>query len=220
MGAFIRTPSESEGLLSPVCFVCPRWLNLTRRAWPQTATQTEAEMENGVRSNQHGCHDYVQFTPTCNQATDSAATKPMWQWQVDWMRKAGQEARKGGWRGLCGRVQPISVGPVTLTRPDTLYTDQLLHTDLQALVPILFCPCRETQWINIITYRDKNGSGNHFHLFLLKKILYLSQGWKEHRVYRSQRQNTLIHLYFVLMLAVTEPSHVKTCLGSKKMMSI
>lgn len=53
-------------------------------------------MENGVRSNQHCCHDYVQFTPTCNQATASATTKLMWQWQVDRKSRGGQEARAGG----------------------------------------------------------------------------------------------------------------------------
>lgn len=53
-------------------------------------------MENGVRSNQHCCHDYVQFTPTCNQATAIATTKLMWQWQVDRKSRGGQEARAGG----------------------------------------------------------------------------------------------------------------------------
>ncbi len=46
-----------------------------------------------------------------------AATKPMWQWQVDWTWKGGQEGL-GGWvRGLLGPMLPRSLQPVTLARP-------------------------------------------------------------------------------------------------------
>lgn len=49
-----------------------RWPDLKQ---PLTARWDEAATENGVRSNQRGCHDCVHFTPTRNQATGSAGRR-------------------------------------------------------------------------------------------------------------------------------------------------
>lgn len=87
--------------VSPVC-VCSvqaLWPDLKQ---PLSLNRPETEMENGVRSNQHRCHDYVHSTPTCNQATGRAATKPMWQLQVDWKCKGWTETR--GWVCEEGKV--------------------------------------------------------------------------------------------------------------------
>lgn len=126
-----KTLPECKGLccLSFVCLVWARWLHLT--AWPDLKqplrlSWTERERENGVRSNQHCCHDYVQFTPTCNQATGRAATKPMWQWQEDWMWTDGQEAGAGGWRGCLARCSLV-LSSLSHLPTLTLYRDQLLH---------------------------------------------------------------------------------------------
>lgn len=97
-----------------ICLIWACWLHPTawadlkqtlRLSWIQT------EMEKGVRSNQHCCHDYVQFTPTCNQATGRAATKPMWHWQVDWTWKGGQKAWAGGWRGYLAECSLVLSSP-------------------------------------------------------------------------------------------------------------
>lgn len=128
-----------KGSFACIWFVWSELVDFIWQAWPDLKqplrlSGTETEMEKRVRSNQHCCHDYVHFTPTCNQATGRSATKLMWQWQVDWMRKGGQEA----WgKALFGPVQPSSVQPVTLARPGTLYRDQLLHRELQAKVGTL-----------------------------------------------------------------------------------
>lgn len=61
---------------------------------PLRPRRDEAAPENGVRSNQRRCHDYVQFTPTCNQATGSASHK------AD-VTAAGK-ANAGGWTGSAG----------------------------------------------------------------------------------------------------------------------
>lgn len=86
-------------------------------------------MENGVRSNQHCCHDYVQFTPTCNQATASAATKLMWQWQVDKKSRGGQEARAGGClvqRCLCLSSSSLCIG-ISIWTQNTRQSGHPLH---------------------------------------------------------------------------------------------
>lgn len=97
-------------------FVWSELVDFIWQAWPDLKqplrlSWTETEMENGVRSNQHCCHDYVQSTPTCNQATGRAATKPMWQWQVDWKWKGGQEAWAGGWRGCSAQCRLVLSSP-------------------------------------------------------------------------------------------------------------
>ena len=98
--SFIQTFTKFKGSSAPVYLVWACWLYLP--AWPDpkqplNVSWTKTEMENGVMSNQRCCHDYVQFTPTCNQATGRAATKLMWQLQVDWKWTDGKEAWVDGW---------------------------------------------------------------------------------------------------------------------------
>lgn len=68
-----------------------------RPRWDVAAT------ENGVRSNQRCCHDYVQSSPTCNQATGSACHKA--DVTVAGRLNAGRLDRKlGGRWGRWGQV--------------------------------------------------------------------------------------------------------------------
>ncbi len=191
---------------------------------PLRLSWTETEMENGVRSNQHCCHDYVQFTPTCNQATGRAAAKPMWQWQVDWTWRGGQEAWEGGWRGCLAQcslvLSSLSHSPTSaLCAWISCCTENQRQQRLpwtKTLAPILFCPCSKRQCINIISYRDKHGAGKRFDLIPLKNIFYLAQGWKKHRRSTRARDKTLYRNLnvrlefnsFVRSVTFTKPSNV------------
>lgn len=133
-------------------FVWFGWRYLTARTdlkQPLSLSKTETEMENGVRSNQHCCHDSAQFTPTCNQATGRAATKLMWQWQVDWKWKDRQEAWAGVWRdGLaqCSLVlsSPSHSPSAAHTRISYCTIENHRHVK-QNISPMLFCPCTTRQ---------------------------------------------------------------------------
>lgn len=138
----IQTLPDCEGRLC-LSFVCLDWTHLLHlTAWPDLKQPlrlrwTETEMENRVTSNQHCCHDYVQFTPTCNQATGRASTKADLT-VAGRVNVEGWTGSLGRWvRGLFGPMQPSSVQPITLAHPCSLYRDQLLHWEPQAKVAAL-----------------------------------------------------------------------------------
>lgn len=92
----------------------------------------EAATENGVRSNQRCCHDYVQFTPTCNQATGSACHKA--DVTVAGRLNAGRLDRKLGAAGAARGVGGVGEGKCSL-----VLSDQSRSQDLARRAPISCC---------------------------------------------------------------------------------
>lgn len=92
----------------------------------------EAATENGVRSNQRCCHDYVQFTPTCNQATGSACHKA--DVTVAGRLNAERLDRKLGAAGAARGVGGVGEGKCSL-----VLSDQSRSQDLARRAPISCC---------------------------------------------------------------------------------